>query len=86
MNLCKYKGIFGDPGVGVHKKRIPILNIAFIDTLFTFIGAWIIYKYFKFKSYWKVLGVVFIIGIIVHRLFCVNTQLNKMLGLEARLK
>ena len=50
MNLCKYKNIFGEPGKGVHKKRIPILNIAFIDTLLTVIGAWFIYKYFKFKS------------------------------------
>jgi len=79
MSLCKYKSIFGDPGVGVHKTRIPILDIAFIDTLFTFIAAWIIYKYFKFKSYWKVLGTLFIIGIIAHRLFCVDTRLDRAL-------
>lgn len=81
MNLCKYKSIFGEPGKGVHETRIPILNIAFIDTLLTIIGAWFIYKYFKFKSYWKVLGVLFIVGIIVHHLFCVETRLNKLLGL-----
>lgn len=81
MSLCKYKGIFGDPRVGVHKMRIPILDIAFIDTLLTVIGAWVIYKYYKFKSYWQVLAVSFIIGIVFHYIFCVKTRLNAFLRL-----
>ena len=33
----KYKDIFGIPGTGLHATRIPILDIALIDTVFTII-------------------------------------------------
>ena len=35
--MCKYKDIFGKPKTGVHKIRL--FNIAFIDFIFTLLGA-----------------------------------------------
>jgi len=71
--LCRYKDIFGKPGEGVHKYRL--FNIAIVDTVLTIIAAWFIARWLN-KSFWIVLIVLLIIGIIVHRLFCVKTTLT----------
>jgi len=71
-----YKNIFGKEGEGVHSYRI--LDIAMIDVIMTIIGAYIISSYIKI-SYWIVLILLFILGIILHRLFCVNTTINKII-------
>ncbi len=73
MSLCQYKDMFGKPGEGVHSYRIA--NIAVVDVLFTVIGAFLIAKLFKWK-FLKTLLVIFIIGIISHKLFCVKTTVN----------
>ena len=72
--LCKYRHIFGVEGQGVHSVRI--LNIAVIDLLATLLVGALISHYFKFNLYltW---GVLLLLGILVHRLFCVNTTINK---------
>ena len=77
--FCQFKDIFGYPRIGAHEKRIPIVDIALVDTVLTVIAAWIIYKYYNYTSYWQVLGVLIIIGILVHRIFCVKTRLNMLL-------
>jgi len=76
MNLCKYRDIFGKPNEGVHSYRF--LNFAVVDTIVTIIGAYFISKFFKFNLFY-VLFVLFLIGIIFHKIFCVNTTLNKYL-------
>ena len=76
MNLCKYKNILGVPGKGVHSYRI--FNIAIVDVLLTLIVAYIISYIFK-KSFFWVSVILFILGIILHRLFCVRTTVDKLL-------
>ena len=72
------KELFGSPNEGIHTYRI--FNIAYIDVLLTIIGALIIQKIFYPKTkYWKILGILFIIGIVLHRLFNVRTTMDKFL-------
>lgn len=76
MNLCQYKDIFGKPNKGVHSYRI--FNIAIIDFLLTMIVAFII-SYTLNKSFLYCFVLLFIFGIILHKLFCVNTTITKLL-------
>jgi hypothetical protein len=73
--LCQYANILGEPRKGVHEKRIPIIDIAYNDFVATAIAG--IIFYLMFGSYWFFFP--FILGIILHRLFCVNTTLNKLI-------
>ena len=78
MNLCKYKNILGIPNEGIHSYRIG--NIAIMDVIFTIILAIIIYymndSKFRFEY---ILAFLFILGIILHRIFCVRTTVDKIL-------
>ena len=76
MNLCKYKDALGKPDVGIHSYRI--FNIAIADVIMTFIGAFII-SYFLNISFIKTSIFLFILGIILHRIFCVKTTIDKLL-------
>jgi hypothetical protein len=76
MSLCKYKNYFGEPGKGVHSYRI--FNIAIVDVMMTLIGALIISYLSGIKFIWSALG-LFLIGILLHRVFCVRTTLDKLL-------
>jgi len=73
---CPYKNVFGEPGEGVHSYRI--FDIAVIDVAVTIVAAIIISSSFKI-SLWLVLGVLFILGIILHRAFCVRTRVDRWL-------
>jgi hypothetical protein len=75
--LCKYKDALGKPGQGVHSYRI--FNIAVVDVLFTIIGAYIIYLFFPKINYFIILILLFILGIILHKMFCVKTTIDKYL-------
>jgi len=70
--------MFGEPNTGLHSIRI--FNIAIIDVLLTIIAGLYISKQYNYKLI-NVLIVLFISGIIIHKLFCVKTKLNEMLGL-----
>jgi hypothetical protein len=76
MNLCKYKNIFGEPGKGAHSYRF--LGIAIVDTVLTIIAAYIISYFLKYPFIY-VLIILFVIGIILHRLFCVRTTIDKVI-------
>ncbi len=76
MNFCKYKNIFGIPKEGVHSIRL--FDFAIVDIIATIIGAYVISKYTQYEFY-KVLLVLFILGIILHKLFCVDTKLNSII-------
>jgi len=70
----QFSDIFGKPNEGVHSYRI--FNIAIIDVIATLLGALIISYVFKI-NYFIVLVILFILGIVLHRLFCVNTTINR---------
>jgi hypothetical protein len=76
MNLCKYKNSLGIPGKGIHSYRF--MGVAIADVIMTIIGALIISFFIK-KPFLLVLVVLFILGIILHRLFCVRTTIDKLL-------
>lgn len=76
MNLCKYKNILGVPGQGPHSYRI--FNIAIVDVLLTLILAYIISYIYKI-SFMKTSITLFILGILLHRVFCVRTTIDKLL-------
>lgn len=73
--FCEYKNIFGKVGEGAHSYRI--FNIAIVDTGLTVLAAYIIYLFFPKYNFWYILLGLFILGIIVHRAFCVRTTLDK---------
>lgn len=75
--LCKYKEIFGKVGEDIHSIRI--YNIAVIDVLFTILGAFVIHLFFPKYNYLSILLLLFIIGIFLHRIFCVRTTIDKLL-------
>ena len=75
--LCKYKNIFGKVGTGIHSYRI--FNIAIADVLLTIIGAYIIHRLNPKSNFYFILFVLFVVGIILHRIFCVKTTIDKLL-------
>ena len=75
--LCKYKDIFGKVGEGIHSYRI--FNIAIVDVLFTILGAYVIKLFTPNYHFFIILLILFIIGIILHHLFCVRTPIDKFL-------
>jgi len=76
MNLCKYKNIFGIPNKGFHSYRI--FGLAIFDILLTIVGSMILSYLFK-KTFIFSFICLFILGIILHRLFCVRTTIDKLL-------
>lgn len=75
MGLCKYKDIFGKPRQGVHKYRIPVLDIALVDTVLTVLLSIVIAKIFK-VSFLLTFIVFILLGVVVHKIFCVDTKFN----------
>ena len=82
FNLCKYRNALGVPGKGAHSIRLGGVavggGVAVVDVLLTIVGAYII-AYFAHTSFaWTAAG-LFLLGIILHRLFCVRTTIDKLL-------
>jgi hypothetical protein len=76
LDLCKYKNILGKPGVGLRKYRI--FDIAILDTAVVIVIGIIISRITGYNV-WITLAVLFISGIVVHRMFCVRTGVDKLL-------
>ena len=84
--FCKYRDALGKVGQGAHSYRIG--NIAVVDVLLTVIDAYSIHlaiypeevaSWWRVQSFWLVLGGLFLLGIIMHRLFCVRTTIDRLL-------
>lgn len=76
MNLCNYSNIFGKPKEGIHSYRI--FNIAIVDLGVTILLSKIISYAYNLNSLIVFLSLL-VIGIISHKLFCVNTTLNSII-------
>ena len=76
--FCKYKDILGKPGEGLHSYRI--YNISVLDVLFTFLLAKFI-QYYILEEYEFLMILIscFAAGIVLHRVFCVKTTIDKLL-------
>jgi hypothetical protein len=74
--LCKYKNAFGEPNTGIHKYRF--MNIAIVDTLIVLVIAVALAWVFRWPYIPTIVG-IYLLGIIVHRLFCVRTGVDILL-------
>lgn len=77
MSLCKYRHIFGKEGEGAHAIRV--FNVAIVDVAATvLVGALIaVWSGLGLGGFLLVLIVLFVLGIVAHRIFCVNSTVNK---------
>ena len=80
INMCifkEYRYVFGKEGEGDHSYRL--FDIAIIDVIFTIIGAGLISYVFNLNvlDFILITITLFIAGIILHYLFCVETTINK---------
>ena len=75
-SLCQYSKSLGEVGKGIHSYRI--FNIAYMDVLGTILGAYILSYSFNTPFLYTLVG-LFILGITLHRLFCVRTTIDKLL-------
>jgi hypothetical protein len=73
--LCQYKNLLGKVGEGVHSYRIA--NLAVVDILLTILLAFLIYLMLPMYGFGYILLAVFLLGIILHQIFCVKTTIDK---------
>ena len=74
--LCKYKDIIGKPREGV--RSIRFLGIAVVDSLVTLLTALLFSWIYKIHVFYTVIP-LFFSGIILHRMFCVDTGIDRLL-------
>lgn len=74
--LCQYKDIFGKPNTGAHSYRL--LNIAIVDVLVTLLLAFVISYFNKQKNVMYIFFILVLISVFIHKLFCVDTTLTKL--------
>ncbi len=76
MGLCKYKNALGEPNKGIHSYRL--FGIAIADVIMTILGAYLISYFFNISFTYTAI-ILFGLGIVLHRLFCVRTTVDKTL-------
>ena len=75
--FCKYKDILGKPKKGLHSYRV--FDLAIVDILFTILLAKFIQYYILEEcNFWVILIFTFITGVILHRIFCVRSTIDKL--------
>lgn len=74
--LCNLQNMFGPPGTGIHSIRL--FDVAIIDVIMTLIFAIIFAKITKLNIV-MVIIILFLLSIVMHRIFCVRTTVDKML-------
>jgi hypothetical protein len=70
--------MLGKPGEGFHSVRL--FGFAILDVVGTFFLGYLLHRFTGLKYYISTI-IMFLIGIFLHWLFCVDTKLNMMLGL-----
>lgn len=78
MDLCKYKDVFGESRKGIHSIRI--FDFAILDFVGLFILAYVLRATLDFPLMETIIA-LFIIGQILHYLFCVRTKFLEVIGL-----
>ena len=72
---CIYKDSLGIPGKGFHSH---FLGIAILDVIGTILIAEILSYAFNWNIYLTLIA-AFLTGIVLHRMFCVRTTVDKLL-------
>ena len=78
MSSCPYKDILGVPGQGVHSYRF--LDTAIVDYILTIFLAAAVSKMTNLPFVLSTI-LMFVLGIVLHALFCVSTNTTRYLGL-----
>jgi hypothetical protein len=76
MALCKYRGVFGMPRDGVHSTRF--IGMAAVDLVAT-LGIALGISMWTRANMLAVFAGLMALAIVIHRLFCVNTAINKLI-------
>lgn len=76
--LCSKKDMFGKPGEGVHAYRFA--GVAVVDLAMTAAAAAALAKW-QDKSFIMCFFALMILAVFMHKLFCVETALNKKLNI-----
>jgi hypothetical protein len=74
--LCKYKNILGKPNTGIHSYKF--YGISMGDVGLTILGAALI-SWLSNLNFFLILIILFLSGIILHRIFCVRTTVDKLI-------
>jgi hypothetical protein len=76
-SFCQYKDIFGKPNEGI-RRTYRLFDISLVDTIPAILLGVIFAR--LLNVHW-IVGVLisFVLGIIFHKLFCVNTTINRRL-------
>lgn len=74
--LCSYHHVFGEERKGFHSLRM--FDVAVGDVLLTLLLSLFV-SYVSKISIITTTIIIFIVGIIIHRIFCVNTKINSMI-------
>ena len=64
------------PRCGIHKLRIPIVDLAFWDVLMTLIAAFAISRFVPRVHLATWILILFVLGIVVHAMLGIQTRLN----------
>lgn len=75
--FCEYKNLLGKAGKGVHSYRM--FNLAIVDIGLTILLSYLIYRLLPNYNFFIILLSLFLLGIILHRIFCVRTTIDKLL-------
>jgi len=76
MNLCKYQNVLGIPKEGIHNHYM--FPIAIMDVILTITFSFVLSYLCNISFLWTTVS-IFILGIICHRIFCVRTEIDKLL-------
>lgn len=79
LSLCPYKNSLGKVKKGLHSYRL--FDIAMFDVIGTIGISFMISKYYDL-DFIEVMTIAFLLGIILHHLFCVRTTVDKILFLK----
>jgi len=73
--LCPYKDKLGVPGEGFHQH---VFGLAIMDIVATLLlSEWVVFVFHTPR--WITLFSVLLTGVVMHRLFCVRTTVDKYL-------
>lgn len=72
---CQYADALGVPGRGIH---FHVFGVAIVDVVATVIGAAVLAQWWQ-VDFTIVLAWLFASGILLHRLFCVDTTVDRLL-------
>lgn len=74
--MCKYRDALGVPGQGLHAYRF--MGIAIVDLALTIVAAILIARFVGWPFGYVLMGLL-VLGVALHRLFCVRTTVDRFL-------